>query len=165
MEGVLGAKMREIWPDVGILGAMSSTFSEVTAVLQRDGTLRDFHIFNTTRSDWNAVLRWGSERLTESRFLRDGTPFPLPGSIEEIAEIRNEAALCWQISVAGAYVHCYFFCDEQIELDFWPEDFNTPERWSALCKFFQSIVDLVGKAGVVTYENVEEDVIARFEVG
>ena len=48
-------------------------------------------------------------------------------------------------------------------MDFRPEDFRTFERWSALCEFFQGIVDTVGKLGIVTYENAEDDVIERFE--
>jgi hypothetical protein len=67
------------------------------------------------------------------------------------------------IPVAGAYVNCHFFCEEQIEMDFRPEDYRTFERWSGLCEFFRGIVYAVGKPGIITHENAENDVIERFE--
>ena len=81
----------------------------------------------------------------------------------DIEVIRAEACPCVNIPVARAYVCCHFFCSEEIEFDFRPEDFRTPETWAALSKFLQDIVETVGKRGVVTYENAPDDVIEIFE--
>jgi hypothetical protein len=56
-----------------------------------------------------------------------------------------------------------FFCEEQIDFDFRPENYRTLDRWSALCEFFQEIVNVVGKSGVITHENTKDHVIDRFE--
>jgi hypothetical protein len=76
--------------------------------------------------------------------------------------LKNQANLS-RIPIAGADVNCHFFCEEQIEMDFRPEDYRTPQRWSALSDFFQGIVDVIGKRGFVTFENAEDDIIEVFE--
>jgi hypothetical protein len=142
---------------------MPLEFKEIADDLRSDGGLRDFYIRAANRADWNTVLRRMRSNREAAYFTVDGESRELPQQFEVIERLRQEASLCWSILVAGAYVNCHFFWDEEIEFDFRPEDFCTPERWSALCAFFQEIVDVVGKSGIITYENGKNDVIDRFE--
>jgi hypothetical protein len=142
---------------------MTREFQEITEAFRSDGALRDFYIHDTNPADWNVVLRRVRSMLEDGCFTVDGQSRNLPASFEEVETIRAEASPCLSIPVAGAYVCCHFFCDAQIEFNFRPEDYRTPEMWSALSVFLQDIVDAVAKPGVVTYENTEDDVIVRFE--
>jgi hypothetical protein len=137
---------------------MPHDFKEIADALRSDGALRDFYIYGTNRIDWNGLLRRSRRGWEKDYFTVDSERRELPQTFEEIESLREQANLCWSVLVGGAYVNCHFFCVEQIEFDFRPEDYRTPERWSALCEFFQEIVDAVGKCGVVTYENAEDDV-------
>ncbi len=142
---------------------MKRSFQEIAEAFRSDGALRDFYIHDTTRQDWNALLRLVRRKFGAGRFDVDGETREIPETFEEIERIRAHASLCLAVPVAGAYACCHFFCHHQIEFDFRPEDYRTPEKWSALSELFQSIVDTVRKPGVVTYENVEDDIIETFE--
>jgi hypothetical protein len=142
---------------------MPRDFKVIVDGLQSDGALRDFRIRATNRLDWHAVLRQSRINREANRFTVDSEPRGLPQTFEVIEHLRQQASLCWNVLVAGADVNCHFFCEKQIEFDFRPEDYGTPERWSELCAFFQEIIDVVGKSGVVTHEHAEDDVIDRFE--
>ena len=142
---------------------MTLDFQKIAEAFRSDGSLRDFYIHETNPADWNVVLRRVRTMLEDGCFTVDGQSQDLPATFEEVEMIRAEASPCLSIPVAGAYVNCHFFCDAQIEFDFRPEDYRTPEMWSALSLFLQEIVDSVAKPGVVTYENAEDDVIVKFE--
>jgi len=144
---------------------MPHEFKEIADDLRSDGALRDFYIRAANRADWNAVLRRVRSNRTADRFTVDGESREMPQSFEAIECLRQKANPCWNILVDGAYVNCHFFWEKEIEFDFRTEDFRTPERWSALCRFFQEIVDVVCKSGVITHENAQDDVIDRFEPG
>lgn len=142
---------------------MTREFQKVADALRSDGELRDFYIHGTTKADWNVVLQRVRRMLGDGCFTVDGEDRELPATFDEIERIRAKECPCLSIPVAGTYVCCHFFCAEEIEFDFRPEDYRTPETWSALSEFLQDVVDTVAKPGVVTYENAPEDVLERFE--
>jgi hypothetical protein len=142
---------------------MPHDFKEIADDLRSDGALRDFYIRGANRADWDAVLRLVRSNRAAYRFMVDGNSQDLPPSFDAIDKLRQKANPRLSILLDGTYLNCHFFWDEEIEFDFRTEDFRTPERWSALCRFFQEIVDVVGKSGVITYENAQDDVIDRFE--
>ncbi len=144
---------------------MPREFTEIADDLRFDGGLRDFYIRGTNYGDWNVALRSIRSSRGVGCFTVDGESRELPPSFEAVEQLRPKANPCWSTLVAGARVNCHFFCEEEIELDFRPEDYRTPERWSKLCAFFQEIVDAVGKPGIVTLENRQEALIERFEPG
>ena len=131
-------------------------FSEIESSLQRDGSLRDFYIHNTTSNDWNQLLQFVTPHLEDDCFLIDSKPTEMPNDYHQIDEIHKTASPLLSIPVAGKYLNCHFFCEEIIELDFWPYDFCDPDRWSELSLFFQQIVNLIQKPGIVTFENESE---------
>lgn len=142
---------------------MPRDFEAILDDLQSDGGLRDFYILNANRSDWNAFLAFVQSKLEVTSYTVDAESQALPATFEAIEQIHASGAPCLAISVADAVVCCHFFWVAEIELDFRPEDYRTRERWLALCEFFQAIVDAVGKPGVITFENAQNDVIEKFE--
>jgi hypothetical protein len=135
---------------------MMKPFSKIEPSLQRDGSLRDFYIHNTTSDDWNKLLKFVIPTLEDECFLIDCKPAEMPNNYREIDEIHKEASPLLSIPVAGKYLNCHFFCEEVIELDFWPYDFNNSDRWRELSDFLQQVVNLIQKTGIVTYENDSE---------
>jgi hypothetical protein len=142
---------------------MPRKFQDIADDLRPDGALRDFYIHNTNHTDWNAALCRVRGGLEANCFTVDGEIRELPPSFEAIEQIRAYANPCLSIPIAGANVNCHFFCAEEIEMDFRPEDYHALDLWAALCAFFQGIVDAVGKPGIITFENAEDAVIERFE--
>lgn len=143
---------------------MARELKHIANDLRSDGTLRDFYIRNASRADWNAVLKRVSCNWQAHRFSVNGENRELPQSFETIEQLRASAIVPrLGVQVADAYVNCHFFWDGEIEFEFQPEDFRTPERWAALCGFFQDIVDAVGKSGIVTHESKQHAVIDKFE--
>lgn len=142
---------------------MPREFKVIADDLHSDGALREFYIRNANRADWDAILKRVNRNWKAYDFSVDGEARELPLSFETIEHLRREANPLLSIQIAEAYVNCHFFGDEEIEFDFRPEDFRTPERWVKLCEFFQDMVDAVGKSGIVTYENMPREVIDNFE--
>jgi hypothetical protein len=142
---------------------MPRQFHEIVGDLASDGSLRDFYIFGTSPSHWNRFLAFIRPHIRQDAFRVDGQVTELPPAFEDIYALRSTASPCLSIPVGGGFLCCHFFSDSEIELDFVPGDYRTPERWAALCSFLQDLVDLVGLPGIVTPENRETEVIERFE--
>ncbi len=142
---------------------MFRRFQDVVADLASDGGLRDFYIFDVSAHHWNRLLECVRRRLHDDSFQIDGRTEQIPPTFESIYALRSTVSPCLSIPVGRAYVACHFFSDSEIELDFRPEDYCSPESWSELCEFLQGLVDAVGRPGVVTLENHKTEVIEAFE--
>lgn len=142
---------------------MPRQFQEIIGDLASDGSLRDFYILGTRASHWNRFLASIRPRIGEDGFRVDGQVAALPTEFEDVYALRSTASPCLSIPVGRGSLCCHFFSDSEIELDFVPGVYLTPERWAALCSFLQDLVDLVGLPGIVTPENRETEVIERFE--
>lgn len=91
------------------------------------GALLDIRILETTPQDWQILLDFLPLHY-EISYAEDGNPTKLP-SFELISERRKKVAVSLKFPLSiGITVSCYFFDSEQIEMDFLPEDVNTPEK-------------------------------------
>lgn len=141
---------------------MKPPFEQIRPDLSSDGALRDFYIPNTDETDWNKLIGLVRPNLEPDCFTVDGEPRPLPKSFKQIEEIRELASPLLSIPVGGSYLNCHFFHFSEIELDFLPHKYQNEEAWRQLCQFYQSLVDLIGKRGIATHENSQDEVIEEF---
>lgn len=139
------------------------SFAEISEDLAPDGALRDFYILETTAKDWDAFLQFVAGFGGAVSFEVDGQASPLPKSFEEGFKLRQEASVCLYVSIAKGGLACHFFTDQEIELDFRPNLFQSGPEWLELAAFLQGMVNAVGKPGIVTHENDQAGVIEVFE--
>lgn len=138
---------------------MPKTFAEVKDKLMPDGTLRDFYIFGVSSDDWKHFIALAPSLAEHSVFQWGERKVPLPSSFSNIAALSKTDPTILSLWISGNVVNCHFFVESEIELDFAPHEFQTELRWKSLIAFFQEIVDAIGKKGVITQENSEEDII------
>jgi hypothetical protein len=137
-------------------------FQELAADLASDGALRDFYILDVDVVHWNRLLQFVRPRLHKDCFRIDDRIEPLPPTFESIYAMRSTASPCLSIPIGESFLVCHFFSDSEIELDFRPEDYRSPQRWTSLCDFLQALVDQIGLPGIVTFENFQDEVIETF---
>jgi hypothetical protein len=138
---------------------MPRAFKAVSADLAWDGALRDFYIEGVNPAGWNRFIDAVPTIAEAYEFQVDGTRRDLPASFAEITLLQRGTSTTLSLQVGGKPVNCHFFSPSEIELDFWPSDYNSPESWGRLVGFFQQLVDLVGKRGIITHENAKDAVI------
>lgn len=141
---------------------MQSAFHDIVIDLQKDGTLRDIYIDNSINEDWNSFLDFVRIADYPYTFEVDTEAGTLPRNIAEIDKILEAGSINLSIEVAGKWICCHFFCDEEIELDFWPEDYNTPEQWSYMSLFLNDLVNYLQRKAIVTFENERDSIITEF---
>jgi hypothetical protein len=97
------------------------------------------------------------------RFPLGRNTTPLPKTYLEVLMGSQEATSLLQIPVGPSYLNCHFFDGSELELDFSPADYSTPEAWDALSTFLQGLADAMQREVIVTPENVPEVVYIRYQ--
>ena len=131
-------------------------FSVIKPSLQRDGALRDFYIKDTNSDDWDKLIQFVTPKLENGCYIVEGESKTIPRTFRSIEAVRSVKDVFLDIPVGDKYLRCHFFCEEIIKLDFWPYDFCDSNSWNKLSSFFQQVVNLIQKTGIVTFENDSE---------
>ncbi len=139
------------------------TFARIAKHLESDGALRDFYIESTSPDDWARLLAAIPSIATRYQFTHKGCSPVLPRTFADIQNMQKEDPTTLHITIADAVVNCHFFCQDEIEMDFRPQDFRSPAKWGQLTNFLQKVVNIVGKPGLITMENDKAAVIERLE--
>ena len=138
---------------------MTKPFTDVKNDLTPDGALRDFYIQGISQNEWEQFIEI-APTITERLIFQWGDhETPLPTRLADITAMQEKNPTTLSMWVSGSIVACHFFVDSEIELDFRPNDFQDEGKWNDLIAFFQAIVDVIGKRGIITQENWEEYVI------
>jgi len=128
-----------------------------------DGALRDIYVLGTTIADWQAVwdmLREDAGRLT---FAMDGTALEPPESVAEVFAHQGAHGFLASYRLGGVLLNCHFFTVEEIEFDLDPRDVDGPDDVAALAQFMAALGRATAKAVILTMENSQQAVIARFD--
>jgi hypothetical protein len=139
------------------------SYAEIAEHLESDGALRDFYIESTSAGDWDRLIAHIRTMAVRYECSYNGYSVPLPTRFSDIQAMQLTDMPVLHVTVAGAVVNCHFFCAEELEMDFRPEDFRNPNKWGELLVFLQSVVDVIGKEGIITMENCKAAVIDRLE--
>ena len=109
--------------------------------MAEDGSLRDIYVLGTTAEDWKRVVT----------FLK-AAPYR--------AKLEDETLMIFH--VGDVEICCHFFVEDQVELDFWPNDVGEPEL-KLLLEFMADLGDLVGKRVIMTPESDPQNPIFEYE--
>jgi hypothetical protein len=119
-----------------------------------DGSLRDIYITPATIADWRALypLLRASPGV---EYAVDGAAQPPPDSVEQVFAARGSGPML-RFHVGRALLVFHFFCEEEIECDFVPNDITSQADLDALLAFVRQAGEATRKRVLITPENGPE---------
>lgn len=120
-----------------------------------DGSLRDIYISPATLADWRAIYPSFRE-YPGVVYSVDGVVQPLPDSVEQAfaARVSGNPMLCFNVGRALMVFH--FFCEDEIECDFVPNEITSQTDLDTLLCFVHQLGKATRKRVVITPENGRE---------
>src|SRR4051812_8060445 len=88
------------------------------------GSLRDIYIAPATLADWRALYPL-LRAYPGVEYSVDGVVRQPPASVEEALAVRPAASPMLRFTVGRALVVFHFFCEEEIECDFVPNEITS----------------------------------------
>jgi len=116
---------------------------------ERDGSLRDVYVLNTTLDDWAVFLEVAAQY--GYRYSHDGQDQPLP--TPEIIFAGHDRARVLHLKVGRATVNCHFFVPSEIELDLDPREILEDADHFAILQFLETLSLATKKKLLLTAEN------------
>jgi hypothetical protein len=132
------------------------------ALFTWDGSWRDLYVLNTDIGDWQRLVDHLRQKANQLTFSIDGTPLPLPPTVEAIFAVYDYASPLLCIALDHVYVNCHFFCIEQIEFDIDPRAIKDAASFELLVGFMTEVGTTLSKEVCLTPENVQEYVLLRY---
>lgn len=145
---------------------MKINYEKVLEAFVSDGALRDFYIQNVSPNEWNKMIEMIKKEGLIYKFKRNvfqDEECELPSDFFQIYKIHETGSPILKIDFSGAFLACHFFCENEIEFDFWPEEFDKIEKIDILFSFFQKLVNVLKTPGILTFENMKELIIEEFK--
>ncbi|QDT14379.1 hypothetical protein [Alienimonas californiensis] len=132
-------------------------------MFDRDGSLRDVLVLETTVDDWERLLdfvRTGPQTYSYSSV--DGKA-DLPAAQEIFPDGQREGLHLMAVNLGGCTANCHFFWTGDIEFDLDPKEVTTAERAAAVFAWMRDLGRELGKPIRLTPENTEEYVLAAYD--
>jgi hypothetical protein len=129
-----------------------------------DGALRDVYVKDTSAKHWSqfhAFLLSGGYPL---RYSRRGESAALPEDFVRLIGHRVQGHLL-TIDLGGVLLNCHFFLEDEIELDFHPEDVTSAEDLGKVFSFMRALGEYLERPVILTPENMDEEVWFRHVPG
>ncbi|RUV31809.1 hypothetical protein [Mesorhizobium sp. M7A.F.Ca.MR.148.00.0.0] len=127
-----------------------------------DGSWRDIYVLNTTEADWQGVwdilLAW----TPPAKFSVSGKVESMPLGVE--AALESETGSLLSFYVGPIQLACHFFSAVEIEFDFDPRQVSGETEIEQLDRFMRLLGDATGKQVVLTQENDQEAILARYSL-
>jgi hypothetical protein len=144
------------------LSAMQA-WEELCQEFEDDGGLRDIYAMEVDEAAWERAYRF---LITQpSRVFRINDQEETPPSTAKLCIGLRETASPLLLFQRGAIEFaCHFFCEEEIELDFWPCAIDGQEGLDELCQFITELGRAAGRAIDVTHENEPDRLILRYDL-
>ncbi len=128
-----------------------------------DGALRDIYVFDTTIKHWQTLFDVLRATYT-LEYSVDHTPHPVPATVEEVFDNRNNTASpSLNFHVGGILVACHFFTTTAIEFDICPRKVNSEAALYELLGLLRLVGDTLGKAVIISHEFDEQHPFITYE--
>lgn len=141
----------------------STTWREIAPHFERDGSLRDIYIIDTDMSDWQAIWSLLARNPDQLTFSIDGDLAVTPEAVADVFAIGEEHNVVASYSLGRQTINCHFFCVSEIEFDVDPRDIDCLDGANALGRFMRMLGQATLKPVILTHENSQAAVIARFD--
>lgn len=130
-----------------------------------DGSLRDIYIFNTSIVDWRNLLKFLDSENWLIEFSKNNDLYTkIPYTAEQIFQFRAIGDYVqMSISIRDVKINCYFFEENQIELDIDPREVQSLESGQQIMDFISNLSKALKKEANLTPENSPEDPLVIFK--
>ncbi|TIT17924.1 MAG: hypothetical protein E5W81_18180 [Mesorhizobium sp.] len=125
-----------------------------------DGSWRDIYVLNTSEADWQGVWNILLEWTPPASFSVSGKIESMPLGVEAVLESETGSLLSFY--VGPIQLACHFFSADEIEFDFDPRQVTGKTEVEHLDRFMRLLGDATGKPIILTQENDQEAIIARY---
>lgn len=126
----------------------------------RDGSWRDIYVLNTSEADWQAIwdilFKWNPPAIFKAAGKIESMPLRVEMALD------SELASSLSFYVGPIQLACHFFGASEIEFDFDPRQVSGMAEAEQLGRFMRLIGNATGKQVILTQENDQEAVIARY---
>lgn len=129
------------------------------ADFEPDGSLLDIYVLGATMADWKVVLRLILDENFQARLHHCGAVVPTPADLDSLLD---KSGYYMSFDVGGVVLDCHFFCPEEIEFSFSPEDV-TEATLRGLLRFMGTMGVATGRPVVMTPENIRESPLFSYD--
>lgn len=119
---------------------------------EKDGSLRDVYVRDTTFTDWALFLSLAGKY--GYRYSYEGQNRPLP-EVEKIFTARDGAHLL-SVELGRVTANCHFFVPDEIELDLDPREIQSDADHYQVLQFLEALSEGMNKMVSVTAENAQD---------
>ena len=140
-------------------------FEDALQHLYVDGSWRDIYALNASDTELNRFMAFVLPFLGDDSFRIGGEVDLIPLSYGEVYNHSSNLTKHLSIPVGTGTVNCHFFCDDELELDFRPQDYNSPEQWEHLDSFLRGLAKAMQRDLIVTAENQPNTIHIKYEEG
>jgi hypothetical protein len=139
---------------------MKLEWQDVRDSFEPDGMLLDIYVQNVDAAAWEKAFAFLVDGETE--YTVNGADAPVPKTAAHALNLRPMSSPLMLVRRDEIEFACHFFSDSEIELDFWPEDVDGPQRLEALAQFITGLGRATGQDVIVTPENTPEAPLIRY---
>ena len=132
-------------------------WEECSEAFKVDGSLRDLYIFDTTLNEWDEFLQFLKFSQYSVEYSIDDVTAEIPISAHRGLNDRKHSHKL-VIRFDTIRLNCFFFMENEIELDIDPKEINKQEDLDALLEFISMLGNTLSKEVFITEENSPEEV-------
>lgn len=125
-------------------------------VLYEDGSLRDAVIGDTTRESYEDLLSFINEDGLTAEILIDGEASDIEKALSEFDRGDERLIPIIRFSIGKVCMACHFFTEEEIEIDFMPNEVKSEYDWQKVISFFERLSKYLNKDIGIFPENMHE---------
>ncbi|WBW98363.1 CDI toxin immunity protein [Oceanirhabdus sp. W0125-5] len=122
-------------------------------VLYIDGSYRDIIIDNTTIEVWRKFIEFVGNTYISSIVIDDEELSLFDKSIDDIFILSETTNICLKILILNFEIHCFFWDESYIELDFDPTDINDERHINEIITFISLLSFVLKKEVHIMGEN------------
>lgn len=138
-------------------------WDEVSRDFIGDGSLVDVCVLGTDITDWQQTIDLVREQDWWSQFEEDGEVGALPTNVEAIFGRHHDHSELLRLRLGRLNANCHFFDTSEIEFDLDPGEFRDQSDLDLLCSFMRAVGRRLGRAVVVTPENMHEVILLKYD--
>ncbi len=135
-------------------------WQDVCEVFRPDGMLLDIYVLGVDIATWERAFAFLTTE--EAEYTVNSVAAPIPATAAQALQLRPAGSPLMLVRRYGIEYACHFFSDSEIELDFWPEDVDSPRDFEALVRFIRGLGRATGRDVIITPESGPESPLIRY---
>ena len=122
-------------------------FTDLPLLWERDGSLRDIYVLQTSRADWEVFIAFVA--AYPHTHAVDGEQCPILGAAQIFDGPSSSSSHLLSISLGGVKANCHFFGESQLELDIEPGEVRSAGEHARVMRFVEELAMAVGRPALI----------------